>query len=120
MSKHELVTSIGIKEVKGGELIDKEKIQTVYRVLNRVSENGELTEIVISDMLNGYGNEKNDAFIQALMSDHRTLQQSFMRLITNVIKAWAKTEYFDDRNKATIELAEKLNVIIKDSYLPLI
>ena len=120
MSKHELVTNIGIKEIKGGEISDSEKIQTVYRVLNRTSNSGELTEIVVSDMLNGFGNEKVNDFVASLMKDHRTLQQCFMRLIVKIIEAWADAEYFDDRNKATIELAKKLNVVIKDSYLPMI
>ena len=119
MEKHEFVTKAA-EEIKDTKLSLEDKIQTVYRILNRVSEDGEITEIIVSDMLNGFGNEKMNDFVNALMKDHRTLQQSFMRLMIGIINAWNKTEYYDERNEATIKLANKLSEAIKDVYMPLV
>jgi len=118
MERWEFVREICSKEIKNTKLSEDDKEQTVYRILSRVSESGMMTEKVISNMLNSYGGERITEFVDTLMHDHRTLQQSFMRLIIIIIGTWSETKHYDDRNKATIRLARKLNEIIKDSYLP--
>lgn len=57
------------------------------------------------DMVNGGIGE--DAFIEAILKGHRTLQQSVFRLICKLIKAWAKSP-FDLRNKATVEICQRI------------
>lgn len=60
----------------------------------------ELAE-AITDFVNNYGADKQ-AFIQALFREHRTLQQSTIRLFLEVIEAAARKDYqYDGRNEAT-------------------
>ncbi len=60
----------------------------------------------------------------ALMNTHRTLQQGFMRFIIFYLNEYAKLEYFDDRNKAAVNLAKKIAKFMEEDsdgcYLPLI
>lgn len=59
-----------------------------------------------------------------LMNTHRTLQQGFMRFVVFYLNEYAKLEHFDDRNKASVEIAKKLAKFMKEDlngcYLPLI
>ena len=49
------------------------------------------------------------AFIKAMSREHPTLQQSFTRLVLKWLEHISSSEYrFDDRNKASHEVAEKL------------
>ena len=48
-------------------------------------------------------------------TDHPTLQQSFMRMVTKFIEKMADKSYYDDRNKASVELAKKLKPIIEEN-----
>ena len=54
-----------------------------------------------SDWVNGMGHN-NQAFVQAVMQEHRTLQQSMFEVMLACIDAWAKTEHYDARNEYTI------------------
>jgi hypothetical protein len=47
-------------------------------------------------------------FVSLLMSRHRTLQQSTMRLFMACIKEWSEEKNFDLRNEATVVLAKKI------------
>ena len=54
-----------------------------------------------SDWVNGMGHN-NQAFVQAVMQEHRTLQQSMFEVMLACIDAWAKTEHYDARNEFTV------------------
>ncbi len=54
-----------------------------------------------SDWVNGMGHN-NQAFVQAVMQEHRTLQQQMFEVMLACIDAWAKTEHYDARNEFTI------------------
>lgn len=67
----------------------------------------ELAE-AITDFVNSF-NPKSDEFIQALFREHRTLQQSTIRLFLEVIEAAAKEEYrTDGRNEASHQIAKDI------------
>jgi len=62
-----------------------------------------------------------DEDIEAIVSSHRTLQQSIMReFVCELIKKWSEQDYYDDRNKATVLLCKELMKTINESYLPFI
>lgn len=68
---------------------------------------GSKAQRAVSNFVNGMGH-KDQEFVDALMSDHRTLQQSTMRLFMACIKAWSEVEpaWCDLRNQDTIALAK--------------
>ena len=69
----------------------------------------------------------NKAFCKQMHTEHRTLQQNFMRLIRTYIEETARMEKweFDDRNEASVMMCRKLVEIMendegKDFCLPYI
>ncbi len=56
--------------------------------------------------------------IEAMMRDHRTLQQGMMRFCIEYIEAMAEQSH-DLRNEASVKLAKKI-VKIEDRHLPMI
>ena len=63
----------------------------------------------IANALNSFGFNHNE-FNQQMMQEHRTLQQSFMRLIRNYcVYVSEQPDYmFDGRNEAAREFAKKV------------
>lgn len=60
-------------------------------------------------------------FAERMMSEHRTLQQSTMRLFIAIIREWSQQEYYDLRNEATIKLSKKIiNALDDTDYLPFV
>lgn len=56
----------------------------------------------MTDFVNTYSNEPRKEFIQAMASEHRTLQQSFTRLCLEWIEHCASEDYrTDDRNQSS-------------------
>ena len=62
--------------------------------------------------------ELEDGMLNALLDEHRTLQQSFFRVLHNVMKQYAATKYYDLRNEASIEYAKRVSEL--DHHFPLI
>jgi len=54
-----------------------------------------------SDWVNGMGHE-NLPFVEAVMAEHRTLQQQMFEVMLACIEAWAKQEHYDARNEFTV------------------
>ena len=107
-------------------------IASANREVSKDSENRIVSEVYTSDTISGeqlaascieFVNSfsfKEEEFSSAMCKAHRTLQQSFMRLICGYICAMADNSY-DDRNEAAVMLAKKLaNVINDNNGLPLI
>jgi len=65
--------------------------------------NEQAREVVkaFSAWVNGMGHE-NQPFVDALMQEHRTLQQQIFETMIACMDAWAKTEHYDARNEYTI------------------
>ncbi len=77
--------------------------------------------INLTEFVNSFGTD-NKLFAQYLMNEHRTLQQSTMRLFVACIEEWSKQKHWDLRNETTIELAKKIMAALENenTYLPLI
>lgn len=62
-----------------------------------------------------------ETFAQAVLLEHRTLQQSLMRTIVRVIREVANSHY-DGRNEASVKLCKELveSGILDNNPLPLI
>jgi len=84
----------------------------------------EAKEVVdmVADFLNVFGDSKRiQEFVSEMESQHRTLQQSFTRLCVAWLKRLAEPDYhYDDRNKASVRLAQSLKDKLEEAYLPLI
>lgn len=66
------------------------------------------------DFVNGGYNKQE--FTDTMLTGHRTLQQSFMRLIMNWLKALSEQEYYDGRNEASVKLAKRIMDAVGDDY----
>jgi hypothetical protein len=64
-------------------------------------DNARAAAKVLSDWANGMGHS-NQAFVQAVMQEHRTLQQQMFEVMLACVDAWAKSEHYDARNAYTI------------------
>lgn len=75
----------------------------------------------IGSSLNTFSFDKS-GFCEEMMREHRTIQQSFMRLIRDYIDYVAEQpDYqFDGRNKASRDFAKKVAEATKDNRLPMI
>ena len=75
---------------------------------------------MVSKMINDFGFE-DEELAKAMAREHPTLQQNFMRMVTMFLEEMADKTYYDDRNKASVQLAKKLKPIIeKNRGLPCI
>ncbi len=86
---------------------------------------GKVTQLVydLTKLLNS-NSEKVIAqhFCEALLHDHRTLQQYFWNMVQDVAKSYSTTEYYDARNEASVNFCKHLTAMVKkgDCYLPII
>ena len=81
----------------------------------------EYAHLVATDMLdfvNQLGCDEQE-FARTIAAGHKTLQQSFMRLMVCTFREMAEVVP-DERNQATVELAKKYVEIAKDHPLPFI
>ena len=70
--------------------------------------NGKDLAEIISFSLNSYGFDSK-AFVETMLREHRTIQQSFMReIIVPYLKALSETTYYDVRNEASMNLAKAI------------
>ena len=72
----------------------------------------------VLNFVNCYGFD-TETFAKTIAADHKTLQQSVMRLFIATIREMAKMTP-DERNAQTVELAQKITAIAEDYGLPLI
>lgn len=71
---------------------------------NYQEESNEKARAVVrdfSDWVNGMGH-RNEAFVEAVMREHRTLQQQIFEVMLACIAEWAKQEHYDARNEYTV------------------
>ena len=83
---------------------------------------------LLEEFVNAHSRDSEaDEFVAYITDNmHRTLQQSFMKVILNLLERWkvaSLTGRFDLRNEATVKLAQKMLDATGDRYdrpLPLI
>jgi len=66
-----------------------------------------------SNWVNGMGHE-NAAFVEAVMKEHRTLQQQMFEVMLSCIAAWANQEHYDARNEYTIKKCREVMTLFPD------
>ena len=68
--------------------------------IQRTAPAEEAREVVrlFSNFVNNMGHD-NKPFVDAVMSEHRTLQQQMFETMLACIAAWAKQEHYDARNE---------------------
>lgn len=59
-------------------------------------------------------------FARLFTCQHRTLQQNLTRLCVAWLKELSNMEYFDDRNKASVEFAKSIKEQLDNVALPMI
>lgn len=65
----------------------------------------------LSQFVNVMANDKNEKeFIDAMMREHRTLQQNSFGLVCKLIKAWSEVEdnRYDLRNEFTVKTCQEI------------
>ena len=83
----------------------------------------ELNKKIVSDIFQAVNYSSNarrlaKVFSEHIETEHRTLVQSFFRMISDIIDDYAKHEHFDARNEGSFEWAKKVAKI--HCYMPLI
>lgn len=84
--------------------------------MNMIAE--EFVAKSLIDLVN-YSPFCGDDFVKIICNEHRTLQQSVMRLFIKVIKGLSEVNT-DDRNEDSVELAKEIAVISEKHNLPYI
>lgn len=67
--------------------------------------NQQIAEHIMTEVNHFCNTEK---IAEYMSREHRTLQQTFTKLCVDWLKQLAVTEYYDERNKASVELAKSL------------
>lgn len=82
-----------------------------------------LNKQIVDNMFEAVNYSNNDkrlakVLIEHIETEHRTLVQSFFRMIAQTIRGYSLHEHFDDRNTASLVWAKKVANI--DVHMPLI
>jgi hypothetical protein len=91
--------------------------------INRTAYNQKRNQKLVADLVSGMVNSSGgmEEFVEVLLKDHRTLQQSFVRnVIMPYLSRMAESRSFDARNQASVEFAKAVKPIIEQTYCPLI
>ena len=91
-------------------------------ILAREREIAEEAQGSLSRFANSYISSE-EAFVDCVMRDHRTLQQGMFRLFVACIREWAKAYdegRYDLRNEQTCKLCKRIVEKTDDLYLPFV
>lgn len=83
-------------------------------------EQGTAVARQVSDLLNGYGSEREQAFIEAMKYEHRTLQQSFTGLCLRWLKDLSERQEheYDLRNEHSVKVAKMIRARLEEEWGP--
>lgn len=79
-----------------------------------------LNEMMSALNVIGGEDELRKALSEALMDQHRTLQQNFWRCIFNVAKDYGENAQSDLRNEASVDACKEVTKALSDKGLPFI
>lgn len=108
--------SIGLKDLM--ELMEDISYEEFRKIIS-----GKDIARGLSDFVNSSYSDTEKEFVDTVLSEHRTLQQSIFRLFIQCMEGWAEMYdegYFDDRNEVTCRLSKQIMEVIKDEAIPLI
>jgi hypothetical protein len=75
----------------------------------------------VEKLVNIMGNgDEIEKFTAKMAGNHPTLQQAFMRLCLDFIRAMAEKTYSDARNEASVRIAKDITAQLGSTYLPTI
>jgi len=91
--------------------------------IERESEREERVEQIVDklfDELNvmGIGERITELLFNSITRKHRTLQATFIRVISAFLRKYGEQENFDLRNEAAVTWAKKVS--LEDAYIPFI
>lgn len=119
----------GLKGLRdsGEETIE---ISKLLEIINTVSyeqfkqrASGEEMGKEFSDFVNSSHSGKQDDFVDYILRDHRTLQQSAFRIFYHCIEGWAKSwenDRYDLRNEATCRMSKEIVDATSHYGIPLV
>lgn len=67
--------------------------------------NQQIAEHIMTEVNHFFNTEK---VAEYMTREHRTLQQTFTKLCVDWLKQLSEVEYYDDRNRASVEFAKSL------------
>jgi hypothetical protein len=94
--------------------------------MNKTERRQEVVRVAreVAHLSNWSLQEDFDVFAKALMSEHRTIQQSVFRLMARCVQEWATMHddgMYDARNEATVTISKELwDRFLKDNGVPYI
>lgn len=81
------------------------------------SKGKEIAE-ALSKLVNIMSNdEEEEAFINVVLTDHRTLQQKMARIFLQCVVRWSKDfdrGWYDLRNEQTVKICKKITELLKE------
>lgn len=89
------------------------KFNINYDVENK--HRGQELSKIVTDFVNNY-NSPDEDFVKALKREHRTLQQSAIRLFLKAIEGMAETEHTDARNEAAVKTCRELVELYEEKH----
>lgn len=76
--------------------------------------------IIMEDFLNSMDDKRLEDFLNYMTSfAHRTLQQKYFGLLLDSVKMFASMEYYDDRNRVSVEKAQKIQEFMENNGIPM-
>lgn len=91
--------------------------------MREANECEEMKKIVdkLFDKINNFSYQKHvDNFFNAITHQHRTLQQSFWRMMFDIIRKYAELDkdgWYDLRNEASVKMCVKLKKWFDENYI---
>lgn len=92
-------------------------MKTPFRINTQVdqAERGEVLAEILSDFVNNYNAPEED-FIKSFKLQHRTLQQSMIRLFLKTMVDYAELDNYDGRNEGAVKMCKELVELYEEKH----
>jgi len=77
-------------------------------------QRGEAVATILSDYVNILGDD-GSSFVETVLCDHRTLQQSIFNLFIKLVEEWSESSY-DARNQFTCNMSTKIKELFEKEF----
>ena len=79
-------------------------------VINDPADGGSVAELIVGTFLNNY-TPPDKVFMEAMLNELSTIQSNFTAICLEWFHEIAKVVYYDDRNKASVELGRSISAL---------
>ena len=113
----EIVSSRNYSDIEADDLIDALAEIVKSETQPKPGESkGRFIYNKVSNFINNFNCDEK-GFVDGVFTDHRTLQQSFFRLILKVVERFAnlETHQYDGRNESSVRKAKIMIKALKDA-----